>query len=319
IQRLRDHNDGYTITITEVMQPAKGILIAFSFDNKKIALSYELFDSINLQKGIVFRLYNKELLQQLEQKNNQPVLRTLWHKPDFTTLSPRLQSTGNASYDTTKDKSLGRPCIAIDSGHGGSDCGAIGIGGIQEKDISLAIGIKVGNLLEQHGFSVVMTRNSDDTVGLDERTSYANNNHADLFVSIHANWASNQRAIGIETFCLKPTLLKKGFSLLSDAQQNLYANVLQQRFDDAHTLAQAVQHRLCDAVSHHHNDFIDRKVKYSVSQVLLGTQAPSILVEVGFVSHPKEAVLLHDTEYQSNVARGICDGILSVVSYNNFL
>jgi N-acetylmuramoyl-L-alanine amidase len=286
IHGLRDYNDSYSITIEELSVPTKGILIVFNFDDKKFALSCEQFDSIGLQKGVVFRLHNKELLKTLEQKNNQPVLRTLWN--------PK--------------------CIAIDPGHGGSDCGATGHGGVQEKDICLAIGTKVGNLLEQHGFSVVMTRKSDATVGLDERTACANNNHADLFVSIHANWAPNQRAVGVETFCLKPSLLQRRFSQLSDAQQNVCVNAQQQRAEYSCALAQAVQRHVCDTVAPFHNELIDRKVKHSVSQVLLGTQAPAILVEVGFVSHPKEVLLLNTAEYQNRVARGICNGILSVLS-----
>jgi N-acetylmuramoyl-L-alanine amidase len=289
IQRLREYNDSYTVTIEEVSKPVKGIIVVFNFDQNKFALSYERFDSIGLQKGIVFRLYNKELLKVLEQKNNQPVLRTLWHTPH-------------------------KRCIAIDPGHGGIDSGAIGLGGIQEKDICLAIGTKVGNLLEQHGFSVVMTRNSDCTVGLDERTSYAHNNHADLFVSIHANRASSQRAVGVETFCLKPSLLQKGFSQLSDVQQSIYTDFINRRADSSFELARSVQRHVCDAVSPFHEGSIDRKVKHSVSQVLLGFQSPAILVEVGFVSHPKEAVLLNDVEYQNSVARGICDGILSAIT-----
>lgn len=298
IQRLRDHSDSYTVTIEEVIKPAKGILLVFNFDNRKFALIHEQFDSIGLQKGVAFRLYNKELLKKLEQKNNHPVLRTLWHtnRPNF------IKASSN------------KLCIAIDPGHGGIDSGAIGHGGIQEKDICLAIGSKVGNLLEQHGFSVVMTRNSDDTIGLDERTSYANNNHADLFVSIHANWAANQGAVGVETFYLKSSLLKGAVSQLSDWQQNIYADVMNQRANSSYALAQAVQRQVCDAISPFHDNSVDRKVKHSVSQVLLGTQAPAILVEVGFVSHPKEAVLLNDVEYQNRVARGICNGILSVVT-----
>lgn len=288
IQRLKDHSDSYTVTINEVCKPVQGIMLVFNFDGRKFAMSHEQFSSIGLQKGVVFRLYNKELLEKLEKKNNQPVLRTLWH-----------------SY---------KPCIAIDPGHGGIDSGAIGYEGIREKDICLAIGTKVGNLLERHGFSVVMTRNSDCTVGLDERTTYANNNQADLFVSIHANWAPNQRAIGVETFCLKPSLLQQMGSQLSYAQQKLCTDEVNQRADYAYALAQSVQRHVCDTILPFHEELIDRKVKHSVSQVLLGAQMPAILVEVGFVSNPKEALLLNDVEYQNRIAHGIYDGILSAVT-----
>jgi N-acetylmuramoyl-L-alanine amidase len=287
VKRLRDHSDCYSVSINEVVKPVKGIVLVFNFDQSKFSVSYERFDSIGLHKGVVFRLYNKELLKQLEQANNQPVLRTLWH--------------------------TGKPCIAIDPGHGGADCGAIGQGGIQEKDICLAIGKNVGNLLKEHGCSVVLTRNSDCAVGLDERTSYANNIKADFFVSIHANYAANSRAVGVETFCLQPGLLKRGFSQLSDREHGAVSDVRNQRFECSYALAQSVQHHLCHAVLEFHDESIDRKVKHSVAQVLLGAQMSAVLVEVGFVSHKKEAALLNDIQYQNCVARGICDGILSAL------
>lgn len=292
VQRLREYNGSYTITMQEVTKPTKGILLVFNVDPTKLAVSYERFDSIGLQKGIVFRVYNKELLNQLEQANNKPVLRTL--------MNPH------------------KPCIAIDSGHGGSDCGARGHNGVQEKDICLAIGTVVGNLLEQRGCSVIRTRDGDCVVGLDERTSYANNHHADLFVSIHANYAANQKAVGIETFCLKPALLQQGYSSLSDEHNKCIGKVLQKRAYVSDIVAQSVQRHVCDAVSKFHDEPIDRKVKYSVSQVLLGTQMPSMLIEVGFVSNQKEASFLNNTEYQKSIAGGICDGILSAISSQSF-
>ena len=297
VRRLNSYSDCYTINMTEVVKPIKGIKLVFNIDPNKFLVGYERFDSIGLQKGIVFRLFNKDLLKQLEQVNNQPVLRTLWH-------------TGSVRRSLGE---VGKPCIAIDSGHGGPDCGAIGCGGVQEKDICLAIGTAVGNLLEQHGCSVVLTRKSDCGVGLDERTSYANNNHADLFVSIHANYAASPRAVGVETFYLQPHLLKQNFSNLSDQENSDVTCMRSQRADSSCALAQSVQRHVCDAVAMFHDEPIDRKVKHSVSQVLLGAQMPAILIEVGFVSHAKEAVLLSSVQYQNCVAHAICDGVLSAI------
>ena len=293
VQQLHNYRGLYAITVQEVMQPSPGLLITFNCDPAYYAISYEHFDSIGLQKGIVFRIYNKELLNHLENNHHKPILRTL--------MVPHKAAR-----------------IAIDSGHGGSDCGAKGCNGIQEKDICLAIGTQVGNLLEQHGCSVMLTRNNDYTIGLDERTSYANNAQADLFVSIHANYAPNPKAMGIETFCLKPSLLKQGYSQLSDEQSQWVNSTLHQRAEIANTVAQSVQQHVCNAVAKFHDTSVDRKVKYSVSQVLLGTQMPSLLIEVGFVSNPKEAPLLNNHEYQKSIACGICDGILSAMSSQSF-
>lgn len=296
VNRMNNYNDSYKVTITQVTKPTKGIIIRFAIDPNKYIVNCEQFDSIGLQKGFVFHIYNKELLHKLEQANNQPVLRTLWR-----------QGSETVSNDGHSDK----PRIVIDPGHGGRDTGAIGYGGIQEKQVCLTIGTAVGNLLEQRGCSVMLTRKNDCDMPLDQRTSYAHEVNADVFVSIHANYAASSKAIGVETFCMHPRLLKKNCSQLSSLQDCCVADVMAQRADISYTLAQSVQKNVCDVVSKFHNEPIDRKVKYSVSQVLLGAQMPVVLIEVGFLSHPKEASLLNNDEYQNCIAHGICNGILS--------
>lgn len=289
VKRVNSHNDGYRVTIECVTKPVKGIQMVFAVDSNKLSISYELFDSIGTHKGIVFRLHNKDLLRQLEQATQQPVLRTLMH----TGKSPR---------------------IAIDPGHGGTDSGAIGCNGIQEKNVCLAIGKALGDLLKDHGCDVLLTRDYDCSMLLDQRTSYANNQCADMFISIHANYAANSRALGIETFCMRPNLFKGTFSDFSADQRNCVSGVFNERSDCSYKVAQSVQRHVCDAVALYHDQLIDRKVKFSVAQVLLGAQMPAVLVEVGFVSHGKEAALLASETYQKSVAAGLCNGILAVIA-----
>ncbi len=295
IQRISNRHNGYTVSVVEVRKPVKGIELAFNFDTEQCALSYETFDSIGLQKGVVFRLYNKSILKGLENKNNQPVLRTVSCQP----------SAGMGF----------KPRIVIDAGHGGGDGGATGCGGIQEKQVCLAISTAVGNLLEKNGCSVLLTRTDDCDMLLDARTSYANDNNADVLISIHANYAANPRAIGIETFCMQPVLLRKSFSCLTNSQDTCVAHIMQQRIDVSEKLAQSIQSQVCAAVCGFHDQPIDRKVKHSVSQLLLGVQKPAALIEVGFVSNPKEAALLSRSDYQNCIAHGICNGILSVFQF----
>jgi N-acetylmuramoyl-L-alanine amidase len=285
-QRINDYNGAYQVKIEKNQKPVKGITLIFKFPSDKIVLSYDLFDSIGLQKGIVFHLYNKDLLGQLQLKNNQPLLRTLWHQ--------------------------GKPSIAIDPGHGGIDSGAIGYGGIKEKDVCLAIGMTVAHLLEQQGCSVVLTRNSDTNVFLDQRTLCANKNHVDLLVSIHANYAFNTQAMGIETFCIRPNLFKELSSYLSDTEKNNAFALMGHKNDSSYKCAQAIQGHLCRSVERSGVGVIDRKVKFSVTQLLLGAQMPSVLVEVGFLSNEKESELLKSVPYQKVLAQGIVDGIMSV-------
>lgn len=288
VKRVNNYNNGYTITIEEVIKPTRGIQLVFNVDKEKFGITYSQFDSIGLHSGVVFELNDRDVLRRLGQAHNQPVLRTLWH--------------------------TGKPRIAIDPGHGGIDGGAMGCGGIQEKNVCLAIGTALGDLLRSQGCDVLLTRNSDCTLLLDDRTAYANNHYADLFVSIHANYAANPKACGVETFCLQPHLLKSGFSQLSDAESSCVTDVFNQRCNMSHKLAQSVQRNLCDTIMPYHDESIDRHVKFSVAQVLLGTQMPSVLVEVGFVSHPKEAALLGSESYQNDVANGIYKGILAAMA-----
>ena len=287
MNRINEYNGVYQVKIEKNVKPEKGITITFRFLSNKIVLSYDFFDSIGLQKGIVFHLYNKDLINQLQLKNNQPLLRTL-------------------SYQ-------GKPCVAIDPGHGGLDSGAIGCDGSKEKDVCLAIGMNVAQLLEEQGCSTVLTRDTDKDVFLDQRTFYANKNHVDLLVSIHANYAFNDQAMGIETFCIRPSLFKELFSCLSVIEKQNVFMLKNNKNDFSYKLAQSVQGHICQSVMRSGVSVVDRKVKFSVAQLLLGAQMPSVLVEVGFLSNHKEAQLLKSSQYQKILAQGIADGILSVL------
>lgn len=285
IQRINQDQNIYGIKIEEVLKPVRGIQIFISFDPAKFSLSYESFDSIGLEKGVVFRLYSKELLKKIETNNRKPILKTLWH---------------------TK-----KPRIAIDPGHGGRDSGAVGVGGMLEKDVCLAIGKSLAQMLQNDGVDVVLTRDGDANVSLDQRTTYANGLQADLFVSIHANYAKSQSAYGIETFCLSPDLFKEQFSMLTPCDKVAAHSIFDQRTMEAKKLAQAIQHNACKVARECNKKLIDRKVKHSVAQVLLGAQMPTVIVEVGFLSNHEEAGLLNTENYQKVIAGGIYDGIIS--------
>lgn len=287
MNRINEYNGLYQVKIEKNVKLEKGITITFRFPSNKIVLSYDFFDSIGLQKGIVFHLYNKDLINQLQLKHNQPLLRTLWHQ--------------------------GKPCVAIDPGHGGLDSGAIGCDGIKEKDVCLAIGMNIAQLLEEQGCSTVLTRDADRDVFLDQRTFCANKNHVDLLVSIHANYAFNDQAMGIETFCIRPSLFKELFSCLSVIEKQNAFMLINNKNDFSYKLAQSIQGHICQSVIRSGVGVVDRKVKFSVAQLLLGAQMPSVLVEVGFLSNHKEAQLLKSSQYQKILAQGIADGILSVL------
>ena len=292
IERINKHTGSYSFTIEKTQSPEEGIVINCCFNPLKLALSYELFDSIGTQqKGVAFRLHNKEIIDALQHKCNQPILRML---------------------STNK-----KPCIVIDPGHGGGDSGAISKNGLMEKIICLAISKSVADLLQQHNCSVILTRQEDQNLLLEERTWCANQCHADLFISIHANSAQNNTSRGIETFCIQPSLFTEQFSTLAEKEKECLAQHCSNKAAVSHKLALSIQNNLCAETDPRHTDFkqpINRKVRYSVAQVLLGTQMPSVLVEVGFLSHPEEMLLLGCKKYHYFIAQRIVRGIMAVLT-----
>lgn len=289
IQRVNTHkSDTYKISMKKVITPQQGIQITFTGDPQKVAISYELFDSIGMQKGIVFHVYNKELLRILHEKNNQPILRTL----------SRTQ----------------KPSIIIDPGHGGYDSGAVGVNDITEKMVCLGVSKKLAHLLQIQGYDVCLTRDDDRYLFLDERTFLAHQKRADLFVSIHANYARDAHAQGIETFCLHQPLFKECFSILLPEERQQVMHYIQNKISVSHKIALSIQNHLCgdnykqdDCFKQPHN----RQVKNAVSQVLLGTQMPAVLIEIGFLSHPEEVLLLNSEQYQHFLAQRIADGVVA--------
>ena len=279
------HSPVYSVNVEQIKKPTNSIKISITFNPSKVGMHYDVFDSISLQKGVTFRFFNQELLKELNTKSNKPVL--------------------NMATETRKK------CIVIDCGHGGSDSGTIGFD-IKEKDLVLAVGNKVADLLKKKGFLVVMTREKDVFVPLDQRTTYANTKqHADLFVSLHANFSSNAQASGIETFYLEKNLLKPCFSTLDSALCQCVSFMDEQRSKKSKLLAQCMHEHVLQEIAQAHMIVKDRKVKTSVSQVLLGTAMPAALIELGFLSNEHEAEVLKKSDHQCRLAQGICKGIMS--------
>lgn len=216
--------------------------------------------------------------------------------------------------------------IVVDPGHGGHDPGAVGPGGLQEKDVVLAIGLKLRELFkEELGLDVVMTRATDVFIPLEERTAIANKVGADLFVSVHANAAANRQASGIETYYLNLAKTDKvaqlaakenGTSLekVSVLQAILFDLMANYKLNDSAHLADEVQKSLHKKVRSRHSDVKNLGVKQGPFYVLVGASMPSILVETAFLSNPAEEVRLKDPAYQDMAAEGILDGVRSYIT-----
>lgn len=219
--------------------------------------------------------------------------------------------------------SLHLKTIVLDAGHGGHDPGAIGRTGLREKSVTLDIAVRLKDLLENDGFHVLMTRDSDRFVSLSRRAEFANEEEGDLFVSIHAN-ASRRRSIsGYEVYTLSEATddyaraleAAENTSLPEEVGQSVPLETGTIVWDLLYTehrarsleLAAAVCGGLKNTKLHSQN----RGVKSARFAVLKGSRMPAVLVEVGFITHPQEEARLKTTGYRQAIAEGIESGILN--------
>ena len=216
--------------------------------------------------------------------------------------------------------------VVLDAGHGGHDPGSIGPSGVREKEVTLAVVRRLAELLEREpGVRVVLTRDDDTFVPLGERTKIANREKADLFVSVHANAAESRQAEGFETYFLSaaktedarrvarmensvlryenpsidPASLGELNFILWDLAQNEYLR-------ESSMLAESVQEEINRRL-----DLRSRGVKQAGFFVLNGAYMPAILFEMAFISNPREESLLHDSSFQSRIAEGLAESLLS--------
>jgi N-acetylmuramoyl-L-alanine amidase len=212
--------------------------------------------------------------------------------------------------------------VAIDPGHGGEHSGATSSRGVMEKTITLDLAGRLAELLSAAGFETFLTRQGDETMSLDERGDLANQQRADIFVSIHVNWFSEAHVRALETFYLGPTddeylqRLAARENLDSSiplgdfrrALERVYADV---RRGESRQLADSVQHELIKSLRTINPWLEDRGVKSAPFGVLIRTEMPAILTEVGCLSNEEEAQLLESAAYRQFLAEAIFAGVRS--------
>src|SRR3990167_8764783 len=176
----------YSAKVSLKSNPMPGLEIVLAYNDKLVGVSEpRSFDAISLHKAIAIELYDRKLVKRFG-KESRPIIEVAHNS---------------------------RPQVIIDRGHGGNDSGAVGCNKIKEKDITLLIGKQIADLLRNDNIAVVLTRDSDATVKLDERTICANSHAGNLFVSIHANAAPSKERSGVETYCIANNLFKKDSEL----------------------------------------------------------------------------------------------------------
>jgi len=214
--------------------------------------------------------------------------------------------------------------IVIDAGHGGKDPGAIGYKRYREKVVVLSIAKDLNRILKSRGYRVYMTRSSDYFVKLSNRTKFANRKHADIFISIHANAVSKEnakKAQGIECYFLsksrssraKRVAAKENQADLSEmdyyGKESFLNTINSHNIVAANKLAIDLQRGALGALNKKYKRVKDAGVREGPFWVLVGAQMPSVLVEVGFITHPSEARRLVDTKYQKTLANGLANGV----------
>jgi N-acetylmuramoyl-L-alanine amidase len=211
--------------------------------------------------------------------------------------------------------------IVLDPGHGGKDPGAIGVGGVAEKDIVLSVAKKLARKLRAElGVQVVLTRNDDRFVPLEERTALANSEDADLFISLHVNASPNNEARGIETYYLDNTTDEAAIRLaarenrtsrrnISDLQFILSDMMQNMKLEDSITLAHRLQGALVGGMTRVMGDIRDLGVKKALFHVLVGARMPSVLVEMFFISNRIEARAMSQDSHQDALVEALYEGI----------
>ncbi len=237
-----------------------------------------------------------------------------------------VEPTGPGRGSRSPAHSQGIKTIVIDPGHGGTDTGAIGPGGLQEKDMTLALAQKLSAVLARKlKVRVILTRETDEALQLTQRTAIANQYKADLFVSIHLNSSLRKGAKGTETYFLSleasDELARQAADRENEAETSTGATTItpdsaadlklilwdlaqQQYLKESSQLAETVQGELSKATQTE-----NRGVKQAPFKVLVGATMPAALVEVGFISNPDEEAKLRSDQYQKLLADSIASAI----------
>jgi N-acetylmuramoyl-L-alanine amidase len=245
-----------------------------------------------------------------------------YHAEDLRKFASFIQRDQYVPEEILKRKPKGLSVVVIDPGHGGRSLGAEGRTGTLEKNLVLSVSEKLKKLLEEGlGVKVVLTRTADYYVGLKERTAIANNNGADLFLSIHANATFRSDIEGFETYYLnfKPSdkdasknaeLENKALGVKGGADDKVLLEAIlwdmaQTNFlKESKDLAYKVQSSLVDELKSS-----DRGVRQAPLAVLMGARMPAVLVEIGFLSNPEQEIRLNRESHQEAIARALYKAI----------
>jgi N-acetylmuramoyl-L-alanine amidase len=250
-----------------------------------------------------------------------PVIPPSSNEPNNPPTPARANDAGSRSLIRALGLKLDK--VVLDPGHGGNDHGTTGPTGLTEKELVLDVTLRLGALIEQRlGSQVVYTRSTDVYVPLEERSAIANKNHADLFLSIHANASPLRNISGAEVYYLNFTNSQE--ALDTAARENashgksifelrdlIQKIALQDRLDESREFAARVQSSMAATWSKMNPTARNRGVKKAPFVVLIGASMPAALSEVGFISNPRDEAMLKKPEHRQRLAEALFSGIQS--------
>ena len=254
----------------------------------------------------------------------EPPAKSTLSRPMITPapIAPALPAANlDGKFSLARQLGLGVSRIVIDAGHGGHDPGAQS-NGVNESELTLDVALRLSRLLQkQPGIDVVMTRDTDIFVPLEERTAMANREGADLFLSIHANASRDSRARGVETYFLNfasnpdaEAVAARENSASGRAMHSLpdivRAIALNNKIDESRDFADMVQRSMVRRLSSRNKQLKNLGVKQAPFVVLIGAAMPSVLAEISFVTHKQEGQLLKSTTYRQQIAEALFDAVL---------
>jgi len=252
------------------------------FDLKASVLTgggyYQYAISIGAVKGVRVSQFTSDVVRvvlDIKDGINNPEVEVINYK-DKLILIPK-----DAPKETPQKPSI---IISIDAGHGGYDPGATN-NPYKEKDINLQVALKLNNALKKLGYDIIMTRDSDVFVELNDRANIANNNNSNIFISLHCNSFTDSSAHGLEVYYCPPEK--------SPVKE-----------EDSKPLAQMVYDELIKSTGAK-----ARGVKEATFVVIKNTKMPAILIEMGFISNNEEANKLITDSYQNKIVEGIINGV----------
>jgi len=243
---------------------------------------------------------------------------------DFDMREAQPTASGDRSLIRALGLKIGK--IVIDPGHGGHDTGTIGPTGLEEKDLVLDVSRRLGKLLQTRlGAEIIYTRKDDTFIPLETRTAIANQEAADLFVSVHANSSHDPDARGVETYYLNFTSSPEALEVaarenavseksIHELQDLVKKIALKEKIEESQEFAADVQRSLHSGLAAKSPGQRDRGVKKAPFIVLIGANMPSILAEISFLSNPGDEHRLETADYRQKIAESLYRGIAKYVS-----